>query len=76
MPTETNTIILTWTAAPKGTKNGRAVSRRFSATLLDGRFITSAVEAKKESDLAATAEADLKRFGVAAEGTFSWTPEE
>lgn len=75
MNAATNIIILTWTDAPKGKKQGRAVSRRFSATLLDGRTVASVVETKRESELRAAAEADLCRFGAAAEGAFSWTPD-
>jgi hypothetical protein len=65
-------ITITWTAASKGKKNGRAVSRRFDATLLDGRYIAGVAEAKSEDDLAAAAEADLARFGAAGQGPFVW----
>jgi hypothetical protein len=70
------TITLTWTDAPKSKKQGRAVSRRFEATLLDGSTVSSVVEAKHEADLPAAAEADLRRFGANAEGDFSWTREQ
>ena len=69
------TIAISWTDAPKGKKNGRAVSRRFEAVLLDGRTISSVVEVKREADLSAAAEADLRRFGAAADGAFVWSAE-
>ena len=70
--TQTPAIILTWTAPSKGKKQGRAVSRRFDAVLLDGRKVSSVVEAKRESDLAAAAEADIRRFGDSANGAVEW----
>ena len=72
---QTPAIILTWTDAPKGKKQGRAVSRRFDAVLLDGRTVASVVETKRAADLQAAAEADLRRFGAAGEGPFAWTPD-
>lgn len=70
---KTPTIVLTWTDAPRGKKQGRAVSRRFSATLLDGNTITSVVETKRAAELQTAAEADIRRFGAAAEGAVTWT---